>query len=299
MSTVRATLSVLIGAALCSCTQRPEVAAPVEITTADYQLVVPPAPKATLILFPCFSCDAADTRSESKITAEASANDIAVLMMNFNQRLFLSHEERTALLDMIAAAIADHHLNAEHVFIGGFSSGGNMAVLLAREIERNRDRRIGLKGLFVVDSPLDLAQLYPIWKRHAEQSTVPSSRGEGAMVIAMLDSTLGNPTDSAANYEVYSPVTTSLASVSLLKDLAVRLYTEPDTAWWRINRGDRYEDLNACYLEKLHAQLQTAGCAKAEFIATKDRGIQHGHRHPHAWSIVEEKDLVRWILEAR
>ena len=128
------------------------------------------------------------------------------------------------------------------------------------------------------------------------ESNVTASREEGAMVVALLDSTLGNPADSAMNYELRSPVTMNQASIAPLKDLPFRLYTEPDTAWWRINRGDRYEDMNASYLEKLHQQLIAAGSNTSELILTEGRGIQHGRRHPHAWSIVEEKDLVRWVL---
>lgn len=265
-------------------------------TTADHQLLVPPEPKALLVLFPCYSCDAQDTRDESRITDEAVANNVAVLLMDLNRHLFLSEAETNALLDTIAAIDRTHELAGTPVFFGGFSSGGNVAVLLAKQLKRMPRKDILLSGLFVVDSPLDLSQLYPIWTKHAEHSLVPVSRKESAMVIALLDSTLGNPIDSAANYEAFSPVTTSAASIAPLKDLPVRLYTEPDTVWWRIDRGDRYEDMNACYLEKLHAQLVVIGNARAEFITTYGRGIQHGHRHPHAWSIVDEKELVKWII---
>ncbi|MEO8068766.1 MAG: hypothetical protein ABI599_13810 [Flavobacteriales bacterium] len=280
----------------CSAPGPVSVATPKEVSTAAYQLIRPAEPEALLILFPCFGCDAQDTREESKITDEAAANHVAVMLMNFNRRLFLSDVEMTALVDVISTAVSQNDLAGKRVFLGGFSSGGNVALLLAKRLRQAPEKEIPLAGLFAVDSPLDLSQLYPVWKRHAEHSTVPVAQGESAMVIALLDSTLGNPTDSAANYEVFSPVTPSAASVAPLKDLPVRLYTEPDTAWWRENRGDRYEDLNACYLEKLHKQLVAAGNTRSEFITTQNKGIQHGHRHPHAWSIVDPKDLVQWIL---
>lgn len=264
--------------------------------TENYTLVVPAQPLALLVLFPCFPCDAADTRSGSKIVDEAIANGVAVMLMEFNRHLFLTAEETDALIDMIAGAIQDHAVHTGRVFIGGFSSGGNVAVLLAKRLVIAPHGNIPLKGIFVVDSPLDLAQLYPVWQDHAHNSPVPSAKEEGAMVVALLDSTLGNPLDSAANYDISSPVTPRATSIAALKDLPFRLYTEPDTAWWRINRGDRYEDMNAFYLEKLAAQLQAAGSSRTELILTKGRGIQHGRRHPHAWSIVEEKDLVEWIL---
>lgn len=77
-------------------------AVPQEIRTADYDLLIPTRQKALLILFPCFSCDAADTRSDSKIPDEAVANGIAVLLMNFNRQLMLSEAETAELVRVIS-----------------------------------------------------------------------------------------------------------------------------------------------------------------------------------------------------
>jgi hypothetical protein len=82
--------------------------------------------------------------------------------------------------------------------------------------------------------------------------------------------------------------------VAPLKDLPIRFYTEPDTAWWRANRDDGYEELNAFGLKRIHDTLVAAGNVRAEYITTEGRGVQHGQRHPHAWSIVDERELVRW-----
>ena len=116
------------------------------------------------------------------------------------------------------------------------------------------------------------------------------------MVVALLDSTLGPPTDSMPNYERSAPLLNTAASVAPLKDLPIRFYTEPDTAWWRANRDDGYEELNAFGLKRIHDTLVAVGNAWAEYITTEGRGVQHGNRHPHAWSIVDEKELVNWIL---
>jgi len=48
--------------------------APREIHTSTYDLLLPAEQKALLILFPCFPCDAADTRAESRIADTAAAN---------------------------------------------------------------------------------------------------------------------------------------------------------------------------------------------------------------------------------
>ncbi|MCU0319017.1 MAG: hypothetical protein MUE88_02915 [Flavobacteriales bacterium] len=269
--------------------------APREIHTPTYDLIIPADQKALLILFPCFPCDAADTRSESPIADTAVANGIAVLMMNFNQHILMSDAEKRDVLDTIAAAVKAHGVDATNTFIGGFSSGGNVSVLLAKELVRAARPDIGLKGVFAVDSPLDLVLLYECSKRDLSKTTFPEYKGEARYLIAFLDSTLGSPTDSLANYERAAPLLNSATSVAPLKDLPIRFYTEPDTAWWRTNRDDGYEELNAFAMKRIHDTLVAAGNMRAEYITTEGRGVQHGNRHPHAWSIVDERELVRWM----
>ncbi|MBK9274265.1 MAG: hypothetical protein IPM49_06975 [Flavobacteriales bacterium] len=280
-----------------------KAAEPNEIHAADYDLLIPAeqdlsllSEKALLNLFPCFPCDAADTRSESPIADTAVANGIAVLMMNFNQHILMSDAEKRDVLDTIAAAVKAHGVDATNTFIGGFSSGGNVSVLLAKELVRAPRPGIGLEGVFAVDSPLDLVHLYECSQLDLAKSSFPEYKDEARYVLAFLDSTLGSPADSIANYERAAPLLNSSSSVAPLKELPIRFYTEPDTAWWRTNRDDSYEELNAFAMKRIHDTLVAVGNARAEYIATEGRGMQHGNRHPHAWSIVEENELVDWIL---
>ncbi len=285
--------SLLLGA--CQSTTPPQVQAPREIHTPTYDLLLPAEQKALLILFPCFPCDAADTRAESRIADTAAANGIAVLMLNFNQHILMSEAEQQEVIGTIAGAVKEHGVDASNTFIGGFSSGGNVSVLLAKALLRSADPPVKLKGVFAVDSPLDLVLLYECSKRDLAKTSFPEYKGEARYVLALLDSTLGSPTDSLADYERAAPLLNSSASVAPLKDLPIRFYTEPDTAWWRTNRDDGYEELNAYGLKRIHDTLMSAGNTRAEYITTEGRGVQHGQRHPHAWSIVDERELVRWI----
>jgi hypothetical protein len=287
--------SLLLGACQTPASGPIKVDKPLEIHTPAYDLIIPADHKSLLILFPCFPCDAADTRSESPIADTAVANGIAVLMMNFNQHILMSDAEKRDVLDTIAAAVKAHGVDATNTFIGGFSSGGNVSVLLAKELVRAPRPGIGLKGVFALDSPLDLVHLYECSMRDLAKSSFPEYKDEARYVLAFLDSTLGAPTDSLANYERFAPLLNTAASVSQLKDLPIRFYTEPDTAWWRTNRDDSYEELNAFGLKRIHDTLVAVGNARAEYIATVGRGVQHGNRHPHAWSIVDQRELVRWM----
>jgi hypothetical protein len=295
MSSLAALFSGSLFLGACQSAAPPKTAEPREIHTPAYDLLLPAEQKALVILFPCFPCDAADTRSESPIADTAVANGIAVLLMNFNQHILMSDAEKREVLDSIAAAVKAHGVNAKNTFIGGFSSGGNVSVLLAKELVRAPRPGIGLKGIFAVDSPLDLVHLYECSMRDLAKSSFPEYKDEARYLIAFLDSTLGAPTDSMANYERSAPLLNSSASVAPLKDLPIRFYTEPDTAWWRTHRDDSYEELNSFAMKRIHDTLVAAGNMRAEYITTEGRGVQHGNRHPHAWSIVDERELVRWM----
>lgn len=268
---------------------------PREIHTTDYDLIIPAKQKAMLILFPSFGDKAADTRTESKIPDAAVKAGIAVMLMDFNAHILMSDAELTAMRHTIDSAITAYGLNGGNTFIGGFSAGGNVTMLLTKSLMAEPDPLLTVKGIFAVDAPLDLALLYASNKRKLKRPTFPEHKGEAQWVMAYLDSVLGDPAIDSALYEARSPLMPTRTSVKPLVDLPVRLYTEPDTTWWRVNRGESYEDLNSFAFERIHGALVAAGNTRAELILTKERGVQHGQRHPHAWSIVDEQELVQWI----
>lgn len=287
----------------CQSTTLSKETAPREIHTPTYDLLLPAeqdpsrsSGKALLILFPSFGDKAADTRTESKIPDAAVKEGVAVMLMDFNAHILMTDAEMAAMRHTIDSAITAYGLNARNTFIGGFSAGGNVTMLLTKSLMAQPDPLLTVKGIFAVDAPLDLVLLYEANKRSLERPTFPEHKGEAEWVVAYLDSVLGDPAINSAAYETRSPLRPTPASVLPLKDLPVRLYTEPDTTWWRVNRGESYTDLNAFAFERIHGALLAAGNDQAELILTKDRGVQHGQRHPHAWSIVDEEECVKWML---
>lgn len=264
--------------------------------TADYELLAPAGAHTLLVLFPGFGDDTTATRTESRIVPAANGHGMATALMTVNSRLWLQPAECDSLISAIAAAAYTPGLQVDKVVLGGFSAGGNMAVLVAEALGRQPDARIPLKGLFVVDSPLDLRQLRQVAGEQIKRPGLGEpALNEAHFIVDLLDSCLGNPVDSAANYQRLSPISYTNSKLEPLKDLPVRLYAEPDTTWWRINRGVRPEELNANRLSRLDQQLRSLGNTRTAYITTQGRGVQHGQRHPHAWSIVDEQDLANWI----
>lgn len=56
--------------------------------------------------------------------------------------------------------------------------------------------------------------------------------------------------------------------------------------------------MNAIDLAALINELKILDNRRAELIITHDKGyLPDGTRHPHSWSIVDEKELIDWFVE--
>ncbi|UUV20761.1 hypothetical protein [Paenimyroides aestuarii] len=272
-----------------------------EITTSDIELIKSEKQNGLLILFPCFPCDAKNTFSEFKISEISIKNGFSVLAMNFNQHLFLNKSEKQKLAEQLEKIVLENNLSKENIFIGGFSSGGNVSLLISDYLVASKSK-IQPKGVFVVDSPIDLLALYKTAQKNLKMEFSEPSIQEATWIKSFFDKEFGNPENGIENYEKYSPFTLetqNIENLKNLKNLKIRFYTEPDLKWWQENRKNDYEDLNAYYLKNLSDKLKTEfGSENIELIETENKGYRaNGERHPHSWTIVNEKDLMKWMTE--
>ena len=266
----------------------------------NYELIIPNKQDAFLILFPCFPCNAENTRTQFNIIEIASANNITVLLMNFNQHLWLSNSDKKDLEKIIMDAVNQYAIKIDNTYIGGFSSGGNVTLLLTDYLKLT-ESSIQPKGLFITDSPVDLLGLYESSQKAIKKNISVPAVQEASWIVEMFNLEFGTGDTSFTNYENKSPYfskTNSTKNISNLNDLKIRLYSEPDTLWWKQNRQAEYEDMNAYHLEQLANDLgKLYGVEHVTYIETKNRGYRaNGKRHPHSWAIIDEKDLVNWIL---
>ena len=103
--------------------------------------------------------------------------------------------------------------------------------------------------------------------------------------------------DAYINYSPYSYIADDGGNAKYYSNIAIRTYTEPDVNWWIANRGKDYYGMNSVDKAGLINQLRILGNDNAELITTTDKGYRpNGGRHPHSWSIVDEKELVDWFL---
>ena len=111
-----------------------------EIVNDDYELSSPSKnSKAVLVLFGGYPESPKDVKEQFKILPIAKKNNVAVLMMNYNQKLYLSEEEKLQLANQLSSVFSAHKLPVENLFIGGFSSGGNVSLLLSAYLSKHTD----------------------------------------------------------------------------------------------------------------------------------------------------------------
>ena len=256
--------------------------------------------KATLVLFPCFPCDIENTKNEFPIIEDANKKGVSVILMNYNFKLYLKDSELQNLSKHFNSIFKNNKLSTDNVYIGGFSGGGNVTLLLSNYLIKERNS-IQPKGVFIVDSPIDLLGLYKVAEKNIISNFSSESVQEANWIIDTFNAEFGNPKDSISLYKKFSPYTretNTISNLENLKNLKIRLYTEPDFDWWLKNRKNQKDEINSYFIEQLYNDLKIKGFQKIELINTKNKGYRaDGTRHPHSWAIVDKENLLNWVLE--
>ena len=287
----------------------PESERRIPMTERGYSLLLPDGAPATVAGVAVFidprRFQASPLQLEpGSFDSEALGRNLAVLHITTGDPLdFLFEEiEVEELADRIGAVLADVGLQGAPVFLAGLSLGGTRALRLAAYLSASRDTRpFRLAAVAVVDAPLDMARLWETEQRAAKLEFHPAAADEGRWVTYLLETHLGGaPEHAAARYAEFSPFSHSApdgGNAAHLRDLPIRAYHEPDVDWWIENRRKSYYDMNSIDLAALINQLRVLGNDSARLVSSHARraGYAEG-ASPHTWSIVDNGELVEWLL---
>jgi hypothetical protein len=273
------------------------------ITTKNYELIKSKNPKALLIIFPGGGTTSKETKENFNIVESATSNNISVLFMNFNRHLWIDKEETEDLSIEIEEIIKTNKLKTDNIFTGGMSIGGTVAITVSNYLSKINSP-IKPKGVFVIDSPIDLFALYESSKRDVKRKGFSDERlEEPKFIVDYFEDAFGGKDSLLSNIQKVSPVTLKTKNTENIKDLKntkLRFYTEPDTLWWKDNRQTDFESTNAYTLQKTSRNLKNKNWSNFQLIQTKNKGYRmDGERHPHSWSIVDINELIVWILEEK
>ncbi len=217
------------------------------------------------------------------------------IVPDLDYALILEDGTREILDDLIAADSAENRSNPNlsNVFIGGFSSGGAIAACYAEyRISEKGETSVG--GLFLIDPPLDLARLYNAWTRLIDTPCPEAITSEAEFIKAYVERVVGGkPEQKRDNYlklSAFAATDPSGGNARFLKNLPVRLYTEPDLGSMQTRYCSelRYENLNSSDLDALNECLTRLGNKKVEYIRTNGRGL-------HSWNIADPAALAEWM----
>ncbi len=215
---------------------------------------------------------------------------------------FLTVADLRALDAMLHDAIGRAGCPSEALVLGGFSAGGVGALRYGEvAVEGGVENSLKPRALFAVDPPLDVGRWYRGMASIVRRQVDSILLGEATYLCGMLRELFGGTPDEVP--DAYARASAVSADEPLggnlrhLKEIPVRLYTEPDVNFWQPYGADLY-CLNALDVVYAATELRAMGNADAELIVTTGRGVRPdlgGMRMPHAWSIVDEAELADWI----
>ncbi len=208
---------------------------------------------------------------------------------------------QASLGEMLHHVVAEYKLQELRFYLGGFSIGGTCSIKYAEESLRNNST-IKPTAIFAIDSPLDFERSYAGMMRELR---LPNSSEDGLAESRYVHKRMmklfgGSPDMYAANYHKMAPYSyfdSTQYAIKPLVNLPIRLYTEPDVQWW-LKEGIDYSQMNAYDFAAFTNELRRLGNQKVELILTEDKGYRKPDhiRHPHSWTIVDNNDLVQWLL---
>lgn len=207
-----------------------------------------------------------------------------------------------SLVMLIDDAVKKYKLSRQKLFIGGFSIGGSAAVKYA-ELSVAENRKTKPAAVFAIDPPLDFERFYHYSLRDIRLSDAKQLNQENVYMVGRIEQVMGGtPEKSLENYHAISPYSYSdveQRAAKQLVDVPIRLYAEPDVNWWIENRGADFSGMNVLDCAALVNELKRLGNTKAALVVSENKGYREPEhkRHPHSWSIVDNEELVGWLLK--
>lgn len=268
---------------------------------SEIRLHVPAKRPAGLLVFLAGDIHSFSEASLPKILA---TNGVMTLIAAPRRDGLYTGDDILEELDRLIADVLGKFKSPEgSMAIGGFSSGGIGAVRYAQFCMKGERKTKGPVAVFAVDSPLDYERWFLAAELYLKRLALAGRDfAEDRNATNELRKAFGgSPTEAVEAYRRQAPVSTLVAdggNARLLKDTPIRIYIEPDLKWRMENWNRDVYSTNVPDATTLINILRLLGNKNAELITTSGAGYRpDGSRNPHSWSIVDEPDLARWLIE--
>jgi len=216
---------------------------------------------------------------------------------------FMTDDSLQALHVLLLDAVERFQVPPDKIILGGFSAGGVGAVRYGEvAVQGSLKGAFRPRAIFAVDPPLDLRRWYRGLQLIVQRNYPSLALDEAHQVIQVLHYIFGGSPDEVPEAYLQASAVTAFAeqggNLKYLRDIPVRLYTEPDVLFFMEEFLTDLYSLNSLDVVFAINELRAMGNQGAELIITSGKGYRpdlDGMRMPHAWSIVDEHDLADWI----
>ena len=260
--------------------------------------------KGLLVLVPGMFQKAADVLIQTDLPKYAAQKGLLTIIPTFKNGVGafgIDSVTQFSLLELLQHLNKQYPVQGLPLYLGGFSIGGSCAIKYA-ELAKANNYKIKPAAVFAIDAPLDFERMYRNMLRETRlPNSDPAAVEESKYMLKYFLQELGGTPDEAPDqYEKISPYLfrdTTQRAIRLLLGTPVRLYTEPDVEFW-LKMGVDYSLMNAFDLAAFYNELLRLGHSNISLILTTNKGYrQPGNvRFPHAWSIAEPAELVKWLM---
>ena len=261
--------------------------------------------KGYLILIPGFGETAEALNYQTDLAIKASNSGLLTIIPTFQDGVLsfgVDSLSQNSLKQILNDVSLKYNLKDLKFFIGGFSIGGSAAVKYA-ELAYKENYSIKPFAVFAIDPPLDFERMYHSVVRDCRLSSSSEQNPENVYLKTRIEKVMGGtPQKVLSNYYKISPYSYSDTTQSALKsiiNLPIRFYTEPDVEWWLKERQADFTSMNALDCSAMVNELTRLGNKNANLIVTHNKGFRKpiNKRHPHSWSIVDNDELIDWLLK--
>lgn len=269
-----------------------------------YTIIYPPKlPWAGYIfLLPGFGETAERVLQQTDLPKKLALNGILTVIPTFQDGVLSfgvdSLSQRS--FDLIFRDVfSKHKLIDKRFYVGGYSIGGSCAIKYAEKAT------VKPTAIFAIDPPLDFERVYNSAQRDIRLSIDNKPNPENVYIVERLKKEIGGgPKNYLSAYYKFSPYSftdiTQSAIIKLIKT-PLRVYTEPDIKWWMEERRADFTSMNSTECSAFINELNRLGNCNASLITTQNKGFRkpNNMRHPHSWSIVDNEDLIKWLLKQK
>ncbi len=271
----------------------------------DYYIQLKPPTEninGILVLLPGYAENAESIFPSSNLFNTAYANDIWTIAIAGGEKIYADEK----VIDKLNRGLEDFlkrnpNVPKDKFVIGGLSAGGTISLRYAEySMEHPAKAPIAIKGVFTVDSPIDLVDIWEYFQREIKKNYSEIGVAEARFISEKMKEEIGTPETDLQRYNELTPFNhrlTETGNEKYLKDVAVRVYHDIAIEWQLQQRRRSLFDSNALSSSELINRLMLMGNERAEFMASKQPGMRsNGMRHPHSWSIVDEIECIQWML---